>query len=67
LRDAEGRRAGIPDGECLRVGDANGDVAKLMLVGITVICGCTPVPLRETTAGEFVAVLTTLMFPIPLR
>jgi len=36
---------------------------KLMLVGITVICGCTPVPLRETTAGEFVAVLTTLMFP----
>jgi len=27
---------------------------KLMLVGITVICGCTPVPLRETTAGEFV-------------
>ena len=36
---------------------------KLMLEGITAICGCTPVPLSETTAGEFVAVLITLMLP----
>ena len=36
---------------------------KLMLDGITLIWGCTPVPLSETTAGELVAVLTTLMLP----
>jgi len=36
---------------------------KLMLEGITEICGCTPVPLSEIVVGEFVAVLTTLMVP----
>lgn len=36
---------------------------KLMLEGITEICGCTPVPLSEMVAGELVAVLTTLMLP----
>ena len=36
---------------------------KLMLEGITEICGCTPVPLSEIVAVELVAVLTTLMLP----
>lgn len=36
---------------------------KLTLEGVTEMSGCTPVPLREITAGELVAVLTTLMLP----
>ena len=36
---------------------------KLMLEGMTEICGCTPVPLREITEGELVAVLTTVTLP----
>lgn len=36
---------------------------KLTLEGMTEICGCTPVPLKEVVAGELVAVLTTLMLP----
>jgi hypothetical protein len=36
---------------------------KLTLDGLTEICGCTPVPLKEIVAGEFVAVLTTLTLP----
>lgn len=33
------------------------------LEGVTLICGCTPVPLREIVRGELVALLTTLMLP----
>jgi len=33
------------------------------LEGVTLICGCTPVPLRDMVRGEFVALLTTLMLP----
>ncbi len=36
---------------------------KLTLDGVTEICGCTPVPLKEIVAGELVALLTTLMLP----
>ena len=36
---------------------------KLTLVGVTEICGCTPVPLNEIVVGEMVAVLTTAMLP----
>jgi hypothetical protein len=36
---------------------------KLILEGTTVMSGWTPVPLSEIVAGEFVAVLTTLMLP----
>jgi hypothetical protein len=36
---------------------------KLTLEGVTEICGCMPVPLKAIVAGEFVAVLTTLMLP----
>jgi hypothetical protein len=36
---------------------------KLRLVGVTEICDCTPVPLNEIVAGEFVAVLNTLILP----
>lgn len=36
---------------------------KLMLEGMTEICGCTPVPLKEIVAGELVALLTTLTLP----
>ena len=37
---------------------------KLTLEGTTESCGSTPVPLTEIFAGEFVAVLTTLILPI---
>jgi hypothetical protein len=36
---------------------------KPTLDGMTEICGCTPVPLREIVAGELVALLTTLILP----
>lgn len=36
---------------------------KLTLAGMTEICGCTPLPLREIVTGELVALLTTLMLP----
>lgn len=36
---------------------------KLTLEGVTAICGCIPVPLKEIVAGELVAVLTTLILP----
>jgi hypothetical protein len=36
---------------------------KLTLEGVTEICGCTPVPLREIDAGELVALLTTVTLP----
>lgn len=36
---------------------------KLTLAGLTEICGCTPIPLNEITAGEFVAVLVTVTVP----
>jgi len=36
---------------------------KLTLEGITEICGCTPVPVSEIVAGEFVAVLLIMMLP----
>lgn len=36
---------------------------KLVLAGITEICGCTPVPLRVMVAGELVALLVTEMVP----
>jgi hypothetical protein len=36
---------------------------KLRLEGLTEICGCKPVPLKEIVTGELVAVLTTLMLP----
>ncbi len=36
---------------------------KLTLEGMTEICGCTPVPLREIVGGELAALLTTLMLP----
>jgi hypothetical protein len=39
---------------------------KLALAGVTEICCCTPVPLSAIVAGEFVALLTTLMFPAAL-
>ena len=36
---------------------------KLTLEGMTEICGCTAVPLRDIASGELVALLTTLMLP----
>ena len=39
---------------------------KLTLEGVTEICGCIPVPVREIVAGEFVALLTTVMLPARL-
>ena len=39
---------------------------KLTLAGITEICGCTPLPLREIVVGELVALLTTLRLPAAL-
>jgi hypothetical protein len=36
---------------------------KLTLDGITEICGCTPIPLREIVAGELLALLTTVTLP----
>ena len=36
---------------------------KLTLAGTTEIIGCTPLPLSEITAGELVALLTTLRLP----
>jgi hypothetical protein len=36
---------------------------KLTLDGMTEICGCTPVPLKEIVAGELVALLTTVTLP----
>jgi len=36
---------------------------KLTLVGVTDRSGCTPVPVRETVAGELVAVLVTPTAP----
>ena len=39
---------------------------KFTLVGITLICGCTPLPLSEIVAGELVALLTTLRLPVTL-
>jgi hypothetical protein len=36
---------------------------KLTLEGVTEICGCVPVPLKEIVVGELVAVLTTLILP----
>lgn len=38
-------------------------LVKLIFEGITVIAGCIPVPLKEILAGEFVALLTTLIVP----
>ena len=37
---------------------------KLTLVGTTVICGCTPVPLSEIVSGEFVALLVIVTVPV---
>ena len=39
---------------------------KFALPGITEICGCTPLPLSEIVAGEFVALLTKLRPPVAL-
>lgn len=39
---------------------------KFTLGGITLICGCTPLPLSEIVAGELVALLTTLRLPVVL-
>ncbi len=39
---------------------------KFTLVGITLICGCMPLPLSEIVAGELVALLTTLRLPVAL-
>jgi hypothetical protein len=39
---------------------------KLTLEGVTEICGCIPMPVRETVAGEFVALLTTATLPARL-
>jgi len=39
---------------------------KLTLEGVTEICGCVPVPLKEIVAGEFVALLTTVTLPARL-
>lgn len=39
---------------------------KLVLAGITEICGCTPVPLRAMVVGELVALLTTVRLPAAL-
>jgi len=39
---------------------------KLTLDGVTEICGCIPVPVREIVAGEFVALLTTATLPARL-
>jgi hypothetical protein len=39
---------------------------KLTLEGVTEICGCIPVPVREIVAGEFVALLTTVTLPARL-
>jgi len=36
---------------------------KVTLDGMTEICGCTPVPLREIVAGELVALLRTVTLP----
>lgn len=36
---------------------------KLTLAGITEICGCTPVPVKEIVDGELVALLTTVILP----
>jgi hypothetical protein len=36
---------------------------KLMLDGMTEICGCVPVPLSEIVAGELAALLTTATLP----
>jgi hypothetical protein len=36
---------------------------KLTLDGMTEICGCTPMPLKEIVAGELVALLTTVTLP----
>ena len=36
---------------------------KLTVEGVTVICGCTPVPLREIVAGELAALLATVTLP----
>ena len=36
---------------------------KLTPDGMTEICGCTPLSLREIAAGELVPLLTTLMLP----
>ena len=36
---------------------------KLTLEGVSEICGCTPAPVREIVAGEFVALLTTVTLP----
>jgi hypothetical protein len=39
---------------------------KVTLLGITEICGCTPLPLNEIVAGELVALLITLRLPVVL-
>ena len=39
---------------------------KLTLEGVTEICGCVPVPLKEIVAGELVALLTTVTLPAKL-
>jgi hypothetical protein len=39
---------------------------KLTLEGVTEICACIPVPVREIVAGEFVALLTTVTLPARL-
>ena len=39
---------------------------KLTEAGLTEICGCTPVPLSEMVAGEFVALLVTVTPPVTL-
>jgi hypothetical protein len=39
---------------------------KLTLEGVTEICGCVPVPVREIVAGELVALLTTVTLPARL-
>jgi hypothetical protein len=37
---------------------------KLMLLGITEICGCTPLPLSKMVVGELVALLIILRLPV---
>jgi len=39
---------------------------KLTLAGITEICGCTALPLREIVVGELVALLAKLRLPVAL-
>jgi len=38
-------------------------LVKATTDGIADMAGCTPLPLRETVAGELVALLTTLREP----